>query len=161
VSKDTYGILASWPKRRHDCCLWRVVTCNNETGHAIELDFDYMDLVGQISPSLLSLQHLEYLDLIWTSLHGPNGHVFPEFLCSLHNLRHLDLSNTLFSGRAPAQLANLSKLEYLDISIILLSDTLPPQLGNLSNLRHLGLSFMQELFRKKKVSCKNSSHVEV
>jgi Leucine-rich repeat (LRR) protein len=142
---DTYDLLASWQKKCHDCCRWTGVTCSIQTGHVIELDVPFMDFVGQISPSLLSLQHLEYLDLSLSSLHGPNGHVFPEFLCSLHSLRHLDLSNTRFSGSVPAQLANLSKLEYLDLSGTLLSGTLPPQLGNLSNLRHLGLSFMQDL----------------
>ncbi|XP_051208282.1 uncharacterized protein [Lolium perenne] len=219
---DTNDVLASWQKRHHDCCQrWTGVTCSNETGHVTELDLGETGLVGQISPSLLSLQHLEYLDLsltylhgpsghvfpeflcslhnlrhldlsytsfsgrvppqlgnlskleyldlAWTSLHGLNGRVFPEFLCSLHNLRHLDLSNTLFSGRVPPQLpnlskldyldlsgvllsgilppqlANLSKLDYLDLSGTLLSGILPPQLGNLSNLRHLGLSFMENI----------------
>lgn len=105
-----------------------------------ELDLGETGLVGQISPSLLSLQYLE------TSLmHGPNGRIFPEFLCSLHNLRHLDISYTHFSGRVPAQLANLSKLDYLDLSGTLLSGILPPQLGNLSNLRHLRLSFMENI----------------
>ncbi|KAM0864031.1 hypothetical protein ACQ4PT_044190 [Festuca glaucescens] len=166
---DTHDVLASWQKRRHDCCRWRGVACSNKTGHVTELDIGYTRLVGQISPSLLSVQHLEHLDLSWTSLHGPDGRVFPEFLCYLHNLRHLDLSGIPFSGRLPAQLANLSKLEYLDLSATplsgrvppqlancskleyldlsrtLLSGTLPPQLGNLSNLRHLGLGFMQTI----------------
>ncbi|KAM0878573.1 hypothetical protein ACQ4PT_034797 [Festuca glaucescens] len=194
---DTDNVLASWQKGHHDCCHWRGVACSNETGHVTELDIGYTRLVGQISPSLLSLQHLEYLDLSSTylhgpsghvfpeflcslhnlrhlnlaytplsgrvpprlgnlskleyldlnstSLHGPNGRIFPEFLCSLHNLRHLDLSNTLFSGRVPPQLGNLSKLEYLDLSNTLLSGALLPQLGNISNLRYLGLSFMQNI----------------
>ncbi|XP_037423973.1 probable LRR receptor-like serine/threonine-protein kinase At1g34110 [Triticum dicoccoides] len=167
---DTYGVLASWQKLRHDCCRWTGVACSNKTGHVTELDIDYSSLLGQISPSLLSLQHLEYLDLSFTSLLGPNGSsVFPDFLSSLHNLRHLDLSSTLFSGRLPARLSNLSNLEYLDLSSTLFSGrlparlsnlsnleyldlsstlfsgTLPPQLGNLSNMRHLDLSYMQNI----------------
>ncbi|XP_051204155.1 uncharacterized protein [Lolium perenne] len=143
---DTHGVLASWQKLRHDCdcCRWRGVACSNETGHVTELDIGYTPLVGQLSPSLLSLEHLEYLNLNFTFLLGPNG-LFPEFLFSFHNLRHLDISYTYFSGRMPAQLANLSKLEYLDLSGTFLSGTLPPQLGNLSNLRYLGLGFMQKI----------------
>ncbi|VAI00249.1 unnamed protein product [Triticum turgidum subsp. durum] len=166
---DTDGVLTSWQKLRHDCCRWTGVACSNETGHVTELDIGLNWLFGQISSSLLSLQHLEYLDLSTTSLVGPNGSsVFPDFLSSLHNLRHLDLAGTPYSGRVPARLSNLSNLEYLDLSWTslhgraqflfsyknlrhldlsntLFSGTLPPQLGNLSNLRHLDLGYMQNI----------------
>ncbi|XP_037425069.1 LRR receptor-like serine/threonine-protein kinase GSO1 [Triticum dicoccoides] len=161
---DTDGVLASWQKLRHDCCGWTGVACSNETGHVTELHSGLSWLFGQISPSLLSLQHLEYLDLSTTSLLGPNGSsVFPDFLSSLHNLRHLDLAGTLYSGRVPARLSNLSNLEYLDLSgtslhgraqflfsyknlirldlsNTLFSGTLPPQLGKLSKLEYLDLT---------------------
>uniref|UniRef100_A0ACD5XB72 Uncharacterized protein n=1 Tax=Avena sativa TaxID=4498 RepID=A0ACD5XB72_AVESA len=160
---DTYDALVSWQAEEgaphHDCCLWAGVTCSNQTGHVTELDLGGTDLVGQISPSLLSLEHLEYLDLSWTSLHEPSGRVFPEFLCSLHNLRHLDLSDTFFSGRVPAQLANLSKLEYLDLSATLFSGTLPPQFGNLSDLRHLDLSFMKNIHTPTDISWLTDLHL--
>ena len=29
--KDTSGVLASWQKRRQDCCSWTGVTCSNES----------------------------------------------------------------------------------------------------------------------------------
>ncbi|XP_037419468.1 LRR receptor-like serine/threonine-protein kinase ERECTA [Triticum dicoccoides] len=167
---DTDGVLASWQKLRHDCCRWTGVACSNQTGHVTELDIGQSSLFGQISPSLLDLHHLQYLDLSFTSLLGPNGSsVFPDFLSSLHNLRHLDLAHTPYSGRVPARLSSLSNLEYLDLrwtslhghapeflfsyknlrhldlSNTLFSGTLPRQLGNLSNLRHLDLSYMQNI----------------
>ncbi|XP_044953887.1 receptor-like protein 30 [Hordeum vulgare subsp. vulgare] len=171
INTDPYdNVLASWQRRHKHCCRWWGVTCSKETGHVIELDFGGTGLDGKISPSLLSLEHLEYLKLYATNLLGPDGtSLFPEFLCSLSNLRHLDLSYTQFSGRLPtqlanlsnleyldlsytqfsgrlpAQLANLSNLEYLDLSYTSMSVILPPQLGNLSNLRHLGLGFMQDI----------------
>ncbi|GJN00993.1 hypothetical protein PR202_ga18223 [Eleusine coracana subsp. coracana] len=70
-------------------------------------------LTGDISPSLVQLIHLEYLDL-----HGNDfgGAVIPEFIGTLENLRHLDLSSAGFGGKIPSELGNLSKLSYLDIS---------------------------------------------
>uniref|UniRef100_A0ACD5WJN7 Uncharacterized protein n=1 Tax=Avena sativa TaxID=4498 RepID=A0ACD5WJN7_AVESA len=160
---DTNDMLVSWQAEKgaphHDCCLWAGVACSNKTGHVTKLDIAGTALVGQISPSLLSLEHLEYLDLSDTSLHGPSGRVFPEFLCSLHNLRHLDLSNTLFSGRVPAQLANLSKLEFLRLSNTLFSGILPPQLGNLSDLRHLDLGFMENIHTPADISWLTNLHL--
>ncbi|XP_044953552.1 receptor-like protein EIX2 [Hordeum vulgare subsp. vulgare] len=144
---DTDDVLASWQRRHKHCCRWWGVTCSNETGHVIELDFGGTDLDGKISPSLVSLEHLQYLSLSNTNLLGPDGtSLFPEFLCSLSNLRHLDyldLSDTHFSGRLPAQLANLSNLEYLDLSWTPFSGRLPAQLANLLNLEYLGLSITQ------------------
>ncbi|KAJ1276006.1 hypothetical protein BS78_05G180700 [Paspalum vaginatum] len=148
---DTNNLLVSW-QHGQDCCRWVGVTCSHHTGHVLRLDLSDATLLDdsldgqQLSPSLLSLEHLEYLDLstlttIWPQ--GPNISS-PEFLGSLKKLRHLDLSGGLrFSGGIPPQLANLSKLEYLDLSGSSFSaGRVPPELGNLSNLLHLGLSVM-------------------
>ncbi|EMS59073.1 LRR receptor-like serine/threonine-protein kinase GSO1 [Triticum urartu] len=146
AGNDTYDFLASWQRRHKDCCRWRGVTCSNETGHVIELDIGVTFLEGKISPSLLSLEHLEYLNLNNTNLLGPDGtSLFPAFLCSLSNLRHLDLSTTPFSGRLPAQLANLSNLEYLDLSWTSLHwpNGRAPEFLSCKNLRHLDLSHTQ------------------
>ncbi|KAM0864020.1 hypothetical protein ACQ4PT_044182 [Festuca glaucescens] len=115
---DTYDVLASWQEEGllHDCCRWTGVACSNVTGHVVELDLSHTYLVGQISPSLLYLEHLEYLDLSYTFLQGPADGRVPEFLGSLNNLRHLDLTGMPFSGAVPPQLGNLSKLEYLSLS---------------------------------------------
>lgn len=100
---DTSNLLVSWQDGR-DCCRWLGVTCCHQTGNVLRLelssDTTLLDgsLEGQkISPSLLSLEHLEYLDLSGIQLSvdsGPNSSSL-EFLGSMKNLRHLDLSGGL------------------------------------------------------------------
>ncbi|CAL4992509.1 unnamed protein product [Urochloa decumbens] len=128
ITGDPGGVLDSWHGNEADnnCCHWRGVRCCNRTSHVIELRLgnehaDYYNsygdalLIGQISPSLLALEHLRYLDLSWNSVEGPDGHI-PDFLGCLMNLEYLDLSGIPFIGSVPSQLGNLSKLRYLDLS---------------------------------------------
>ncbi|TVU24876.1 hypothetical protein EJB05_27339, partial [Eragrostis curvula] len=141
---DPEHILSSW-QRTHDCCSWDGVSCSHRTGNVVTLDLSEVTgddpdsaLGGQISPSLLSLEHLKYLGLSWFNQTLPNNNSL-EFLGSMKNLRWLHLSGSLFSGHIPPQLANLSKLEYLDLSSTSFSGRVPPELGNISNLQHLDL----------------------
>uniref|UniRef100_A0A0E0M9N1 non-specific serine/threonine protein kinase n=1 Tax=Oryza punctata TaxID=4537 RepID=A0A0E0M9N1_ORYPU len=126
ITSDPAGLLDSWRRddgghREQDCCRWRGVRCSNQTGRVHELRLGSTGsssstaLVGQISPSLLTLQHLEHLDLSHNELEGPTGHI-PEFMGSLKSLKYLDLAAIQFSGEVPPQLGNLSKLQYLDLS---------------------------------------------
>ncbi|KAF7063108.1 hypothetical protein CFC21_069638 [Triticum aestivum] len=126
ITSDSAHVLASW--HGHDCCQWRGVSCSNQTCHVIKLHLrntspglytagscsDANSLVGEISPSLLSLNHLQHLDLSMNCLLGPNGHI-PQFLGSMENLRYLNLSGMTFTGRVPSQLGNLTKLQHLDL----------------------------------------------
>ncbi|RLM69179.1 hypothetical protein C2845_PM17G11590 [Panicum miliaceum] len=66
-------------------------------------------MANQISPSLLSLHHLEHLDLSENDISGPAGRV-PEFMGLLKNLNYLNLSGLTFTGVVPPHLGNLSKL---------------------------------------------------
>lgn len=125
ITSDPAGRLASWREGEEDCCQWKGVRCSSQTGHVVaiwlrnkdlELYYDQTAaLTGQISSSLLSLCHLEHLDLSLNNISGPAGRV-PEFLGLLKNLRYLDLSGTPFFGTVPPHLGNLSMLHYLDLS---------------------------------------------
>ncbi|KAF8676354.1 hypothetical protein HU200_047055 [Digitaria exilis] len=130
ITSDPSGRLASWDEgKEQDCCKWRGIRCSNQTNRVIAIqlrntppDGDLKRhpawetaLAGQISPSLISLQHLERLDLSENDISGPAGRV-PEFLGLLKNLRYLNLSGMTFTGEVPPQLGNLSKLHYLDLS---------------------------------------------
>ncbi|KAI4978937.1 hypothetical protein ZWY2020_015690 [Hordeum vulgare] len=138
---DPGNLLSSW--KGDDCCRWKGVYCSNRTGHVVKLDLQGSDdyrqaLAGNISSSLLGLQHLRYLDL---SDNGFYKIQIPEFMGSLHQLRYLDLSSSLFIGRIPPQLGNLSNLQYLNLESY--SDTYSTDiswLSRLTSLEHLDMS---------------------
>ena len=98
--------------------------CNNVTGRVVELhlgnpydrdDYEFyrkFKLGGEISPALLELEFLSYLDLSWNDF---GGSPIPSFLGSMGSLRYLDLSFAKFRGLVPHKLGNLSTLRHLDL----------------------------------------------
>ncbi|RVX01896.1 Polygalacturonase inhibitor [Vitis vinifera] len=119
---DPGNRLSSWSVNQ-DCCRWEAVRCNNVTGRVVELhlgnpyDPDYefyskFELGGEISPALLELEFLSYLNLSWNHF---GGSPIPSFLGSMGSLRYLDLSDAGFGGLVPHQLGNLSTLRHLDL----------------------------------------------
>jgi len=135
--------LSSWSDA-DDCCRWIGVRCNNITGRVMELnlstplDSPYMELSGEISPSLLELKYLIHLDL---SLNYFVHTKIPSFFGSMERLTYLDLSLSGFMGLIPHQLGNLSNLKYLNLgyNYALQIDNLE-WITELSNLEHLDLS---------------------
>ncbi|RVW45255.1 putative leucine-rich repeat receptor-like protein kinase [Vitis vinifera] len=128
-----------------DCCKWRGVVCSNRSGHVIKLTLRYLDgdgtegkLGGKISPALLELKYLNYLDL---SMNNFGGIPIPEFIGLLEKLRYLNLSGASFGGPIPPQLGNLSSLRYLDLKEYFNESNQNDLhwLSGLSSLRHLNL----------------------
>ena len=121
---DRHRRLSTWTG--FECCEWVGVHCDKRSGHVIRLDLRtpaffntdksewYYDnqLGGEVSPSLLNLKHLRYLDL---SMNDFSGHI-PKFLGSFKHLEYLNLSCSGFSGVVPHHLGNLSRLQYLDLN---------------------------------------------
>ncbi|XP_004308380.1 PREDICTED: probable leucine-rich repeat receptor-like protein kinase At1g35710 [Fragaria vesca subsp. vesca] len=143
---DEYNLLSSWGSE--DCCRWERVHCDPHTGHVIQLHLggvwlgEYISKTfqGEISPKIIELQYLEYLDL---SHNFFNATQIPALICSLSNLRHLDLHfNPLIGSKIPKLIGNLTNLRYLDLSWNSLGDETPVpyhQLGNLTRLQYLNL----------------------
>ncbi|KAF8044259.1 hypothetical protein BT93_A2294 [Corymbia citriodora subsp. variegata] len=169
---DPLGRLASWVGK--DCCKWRGIACSNLTGRVIEINLHnpYVDdnlsgdlkpgqaLGGEISPSLLDVKELNYLDL---SMNNFGGTKLPGFIGSLQQLRYLNLwcifrwndpsesqesfttalhlPNCLLS-KLPLSLPfiNITSLEVLDLSNNNFNSTSPWWLFNLTRLVHLDLN---------------------
>nr|XP_016448748.1 PREDICTED: receptor-like protein 12 isoform X2 [Nicotiana tabacum] len=139
--QNSYPKTSTWNMSR-DCCLWDGVTCDEFTGHVIELDLSCSQLKGIIdsNSSLFQLSHLQRLDLSST-------YFFPSEISPLFgrfsSLTHLDLSYSYFTGEIPSEISHLSKLQ----SLYLLGNALSlgPHnfkllLQNLTQLRELDLS---------------------
>ncbi|XP_075667682.1 receptor-like protein EIX2 [Castanea sativa] len=108
---DQDHVLSSWSDHK-DCCIWDRVFCDKKIGRVSELHLNNSMLGGEISGSLLQLEHLNYLDLSGNDF---NCTPIPTFLGSMFSLTYLDLSSANFSGLIPHQLGNLSSLRYLSL----------------------------------------------
>ncbi|XP_048424006.1 receptor-like protein EIX2 isoform X2 [Pyrus x bretschneideri] len=148
---DHSGRLSSWVG--HDCCRWEGISCNNSTGQVMKMDlrnpYDYFyyerwinaSLRGKINASLLSLKHLNYLDL---SQNVFDSNQIPKFIGELKSLQYLNLSHASFRGEIPSSLGNLSSLHFLDLgwsqNVFDLSSKNLNWLSHLSSLKYINLN---------------------
>ncbi|WMV31052.1 hypothetical protein MTR67_024437 [Solanum verrucosum] len=146
---DEYDILSSWGREeeKQECCRWKGVKCSNKTGHVVMVDIHYIPqaygldvdqhLKGNITPSLLELQHLKYLDL---SNNDFGTSRIPDFIGSFPRLEYLNLQGANLSGEIPYSFSNLTHLKILDLSSNQITGLFPNYLTMFSDLTELYLS---------------------
>nr|KYP31440.1 LRR receptor-like serine/threonine-protein kinase GSO2 [Cajanus cajan] len=136
-------MLSTWreDEDNRDCCTWKGIHCNNETGqvHVLHLrGSETHCLIGTINiTSLIHLQNIEHVDLshndfIW------NGQVHSQ-LGNLSKLKYLDLWGNSFSGAIPFQVGNLPMLQTLRLGANKLQGEIPASLSNIFTLQELYL----------------------
>ncbi|XP_031091401.1 receptor-like protein EIX1 isoform X3 [Ipomoea triloba] len=142
IISDPFSSLSSWgASRDDDCCKWKGIGCDNTTGHVVALHLEHEGLQGEISPSLLHLPFLNFLDLSSNEFE-----TIPSFIGSLDKLVYLDLFFNNFSGNVPPHLGNISTLKYLDLGSYFYSplkvvDTLE-WISHLSSLEYLNMDYV-------------------
>ncbi|GLT40075.1 hypothetical protein SLA2020_142330 [Shorea laevis] len=140
-----YSKTESW-KEGVDCCSWDGVSCDNVTGHVIALDLSCSHLSGTFpsNSTLFLLKNLQSLNL---ALNDFRLSMIPLEISHFTRLKHLDMSDSRFSGHVPGEIAHLPKLVSLNLSdyyissdLILETTTFKNLVHNLSEVRELELS---------------------
>ena len=108
-----WSSLSSWSDQE-DCCRWDGVHCDNKTTQVAKLSIKHVG--GKISPSLVELEFLNYLDLSDSFF---NCTSIPSFLGSMVNLTHIDLHHAQICRHIPHQLGNLSSVLYQNLITIM------------------------------------------
>ncbi|KAL7190907.1 hypothetical protein ACSBR2_023056 [Camellia fascicularis] len=115
VGIHSYPKMKSW-KEGSDCCSWDGVECDNNTSQIIGLDLSCSWLSGTIhanSTIFYYFPHLQRLNLAFDDFGmSPISSEFSRFT----RLTHLNLSESIFSGKVPIKVSFLSKLVSLDLS---------------------------------------------
>ncbi|KAL6003314.1 hypothetical protein ACLOJK_023537 [Asimina triloba] len=98
----------SWSSKP-DCCNWCGVSCNQSTGHVIQLDLSRQKSRSPIPTPLFNLSHLTHLNLSYSFFTDE----IPPQISLLNNLKVLDLRGNQLKGRIPSSLFALPYLQLL------------------------------------------------
>ncbi|KAL6868329.1 hypothetical protein ACP4OV_015174 [Aristida adscensionis] len=130
---DPLNHLESWTNATSPC-RFLGVRCDGASGTVTEVSLSFMDLSGEISPSIAAVHGLTRLELDSNALSG----TVPPELSRLTQLRFLNLSCNDLTGELP-DLSPLAALDTLDVANNSLTGRFPAWVGNLSGLVRLSV----------------------
>ncbi|CAI9753887.1 unnamed protein product [Fraxinus pennsylvanica] len=133
---DSKNLLSNWIDSDTSPCHWTGISCSPQDHRVISINLPYMELGGNVSPSIGRLNRLQRLALHQNSLHG----FIPNDIAKCSELRALYLRANYFQGGIPSDIGNLSQLTILDLSSNSLKGAIPSSLCRLKHLRYLNLS---------------------
>ncbi|KAH0652378.1 hypothetical protein KY289_030056 [Solanum tuberosum] len=157
---DFFDHLSTWgdEQDKQECCKWKGIECDRRTGHVTVLDLhneftcstgasacSAPRLTGKLSPSLLELEYLHFLDL---SVNDFEKSEIPRFIGSLKRLQYLNLTSLtsidlLYNqliGQIDDRFGTLMYLEHLNLANnFKIKGGVPSSFGNLTRLRHLNM----------------------
>ncbi|AQK75395.1 LRR receptor-like serine/threonine-protein kinase ERECTA [Zea mays] len=114
-------------------CSWRGVLCDNVTFAVAALNLSGLNLEGEISAAIGSLQRLVSIDLKSNGLSGQ----IPDEIGDCSLLETLDLSSNNLEGDIPFSMSKLKHLENLILKNNKLVGVIPSTLSQLPNLKIL------------------------
>lgn len=117
-------------------CSWRGVLCDNVTFAVAALNLSGLNLEGEISAAIGSLQRLVSIDLKSNGLSGQ----IPDEIGDCSLLETLDLSSNNLEGDIPFSMSKLKHLENLILKNNKLVGVIPSTLSQLPNLKILDLA---------------------
>lgn len=101
------------------------------------LNLEYTSVTGGLSAKVSNLQALDSLALRKGYLSSEQIRLtgaIPASICTMKNLRYLDLDNNALTGAIPQNIGQMESLEELKLWCNQLSGSIPESIGNLSKL---------------------------
>ncbi|KAE8730724.1 putative peptide/nitrate transporter [Hibiscus syriacus] len=133
---DSGNYLGNWLPTDETPCNWTGISCFPNLQRVRSINLPYMQLGGEIPPSIGKLNRLQRLALHQNNLHG----LIPNEITNCIHLRALYLRANYLEGGIPSNIGSLSLLTVMDLSSNLLKGAIPSSIGRLTRLRYLNLS---------------------
>ena len=146
-------------------CSWTGVSCDSLNQSITRLDISNLNISGTLSPEILKLTSLEFLNISNNAFEGElapldfsqmtqlttldaydnnlNGSL-PLSLTKLNQLDYLDLGGNYFNGEIPRSYGGFLRLTLLSLYGNDLTGRIPSELGNITTLQKLYLGYYND-----------------